>query len=612
MKEVRIYYECLEQANHFIKPIIEQVVGNDVNILLIKRPKTPEQIGKGALFAIQSLTTPDILITGVANNQEFPLVLIEFSEAVSTEDHELQRTYGAVATFLSDMYYIKLSGAKESGKVHGGAKYNPFSTPKIFIETRGYEGYIIADWPTQDNNSSKLLRNKYFPSCPPNIEILSDTIQSSVISFLGSEKSWYRNSLTYLKEKESHKSFIKLVNEASGIADLLNVWKKREGKKTDLERLRYFVREDWIGAKINRLDHAMDPDRGILTFLSFNFSHSHKILGIYALVRPKSKGVLKEKIFSLDSLKDKLSAVLSKDKTGIPDWLIDELEQAAASAEKQNTEIDFHPIWAKHQDEITSNKVVMTIAFFLDGMLLNYNGIKLTWDKRALLGDKDGEFLDLISKYFGFGLVDTPLDLIPENNEVDEDEVTYVIAHHILIPSGFKIVSISYPGAQGSGAILPNPALGREQPREYPDIIALPPSENENIDVLLNESKGMYNEAEIISDSGKILRYKNDDSLQKALNASLLEAQVITPDSFMKKIVIGVSFGITNSFDTKWNPLEVDFIFRITKRKNWAIGIFNQALSNLIPMIEGETNFPTVYRIAPRPKNPAQQKLDLL
>jgi hypothetical protein len=85
-----------------------------------------------------------------------------------------------------------------------------------------------------------------------------------------------------------------------------------------------------------------------------------------------------------------------------------------------------------------------------------------------------------------------------------EDEVTYTIIHKVLIPNGFQIISVSYPGAQGSWAILPNPELGKAQPREYIDVIALPPS-NSKIDVILNESKGMFSKSSVETDLEKIL-----------------------------------------------------------------------------------------------------------
>ena len=67
-------------------------------------------------------------------------------------------TYGAIEAYLSGAYYLKLSGEKRSEKEFGGAKYNPFSTPKIFLDKVGYEGYIIADWQTEQDKF--LIFNK--------------------------------------------------------------------------------------------------------------------------------------------------------------------------------------------------------------------------------------------------------------------------------------------------------------------------------------------------------------------------------------------------------------------------------------------------------------------
>ena len=69
--------------------------------------------------------------------------------------------------------------------------------------------------------------------------------------------------------------------------------------------------------------------------------------------------------------------------------------------------------------------------------------------------------------------------------------------------NNFKIVSVSDPGSQGGGAVLPQPELGKAQPREYPDIIALLPSSDSDREVLLNESKGMFNKSSIEKDLNK-------------------------------------------------------------------------------------------------------------
>ncbi len=598
MIELRLYYESIEQGNDYLLPMISEVVPKGTSIKLVKRPKKANQFTEGALFSIMSFTTPDALITGIKNGIEYPLAIIEFTEAVKTEDHELQRTYGALASYLSETFYIKISGHKESEKVFGGAEYNPFSTPKILIDQFGYEGYIIADWGTETENKFTLQRNQNFPSCPPEIPILKSTIQAIVKSFLKSEKNWFENSIKDLKQTSSYKSYRKEVDNATGAKELLETWKAR--RATNLNKLRYFVNKDWVGAKINRFSHAMDPDRGILNFISFVFSKTHKIFGIYALVRPRGNEILKKDLDSLTTLQSKLKEAIEKDSGGVPSWFTDELIKAAKSAKTLNETINFQSVWEKYKGKISENKVVATIAFLLDGMYLNYNGIKLIWDRRKLLGNSKGEVIDLLKNYFSSTKFTSASELIEESNEVDEDEVTYAIAHRVLIPNKFKIVSISYPGSQGGGAILPDPDLGKAQPREYPDIIALPPNKNAKIDVLLNESKGIFKQADIEKDTAKILRYKHDKKLQTALKETLVVAKVIDKNDNVRNIIIGVAFGVKSNTPTTWRPDEVDFIFRITDRKKWAIGIFNQALRNLIPKIVGNTNFPTVYKLVPK------------
>jgi hypothetical protein len=566
-----------------------------VEIILAKRPKAVKDLNRGAIAAIQTMTTPDVLVTGIADGKEYPLVLIEFTEAVTTEDHELQRTYGAVAAYLSGTYYLKLAGEKYSEKEFGGAKYNPFSTPKIFIDEVGYEGYIIADWKTEKGNKYTLQRNSKYPSCPPDIAILTAALQNAVSAFVSSEKDWFRRSLAELKNNKSYQIYRKQVDTATGAKELLETWKSR--KDSNLNKLRYFVKPNFVAAKINRFSHAMDPDRGILTFISFLFSEANQVFGIYALVRPRGNDLMKQDLTTLDLMRRKLDTALEMDKGGIPDWLIDEFKKVAKSAKSLADVVDFQPVWEKHKAQITENKVVMTLAYFLDGVYLNHNGICLKWNKRKLVNSTSKNFLPAFSAYFGFSNYTKPTPIIEVANEVDEDEVTYTIIHKVLIPNGFQIVSVSYPGSQGGGTILPNPELGKAQPREYPDVIALPPA-NSKIDVVLNESKGMFSKPNVEKDLEKILRYKTDPKLNTALKETLFVAQVIDKNKQLKNIVIGVAFGVKSGTTTDWRPDNVDFIFRITNRDEWAIGVFKQDMHDLIKKIEGKTTFPTVFKLA--------------
>jgi len=596
MKQIRIYYESLEQAENYVKPLIEKVVDKKtVEILLVKRPKSAKDLNKGSIAAIQTIIIPDILITGISNEKEYPLILVEFTEAVTTEDHELQRTYGAVAAYLSGAYYLKLSGEKQSEKKFGGAKYDALSTPKIFIDAVKYEGYIIAEWKTEKNNKYTLQRNSKCPSCPPDIEIFTETLQKVVSAFTRSESDWFNRSLVELKKVQAYKIYRKQVDVATGTEELLEVWKNR--RDNNLNKLRFFVKPDLIAAKINRFSHAMDPDRGILTFISFLFSEKRQVFGVYALVRPRGNDIMKQDMITLDLMRQKLDNALEIDKGGLPEWLIDEFKKVAKNVKSLTDVVNFHPVWEKHKAQLIENKVVMTLAYFLDGIYLNHNGICLKWDKRKLVNSTNKNFLPAFSTYFGFSSHTKPTPIIEIANEVNEDEVTYTIVHNVLIPNGFQIVYISYPGSQGGGAVLPAPELGKSQPREYPDIIALPPP-NSQIDVVLNESKGMFSKSEVEKDLEKVLRYKTDPKLKMALKETLLVAQVIDRNKELKNVVIGVAFGIKKGTITEWQPDNVDFIFRITNRNEWAIGIFKQEMRDLIKKIEGKTNFPIVYRLS--------------
>ena len=597
MKQIRIYYECLEQAENYIKPIIEQVTKDqNTEIILVKRPKTASELNNGAISAILTLTTPDALITGITtkDNQEieYPLILIEFTEAVTTEDHELQRTYGAIAAYLSGAYYLKIAGEKYSEKEFGGAQYNPFSTPKIFIEELKYYGYIIANWETEPNNPYTLQRNPNYPSCPSNIPILTDTLQKVVAAFITNTEQWFNKSFSELSKTTSYQQYRSEVNNATGAQELLETWKNR--RKSNLNKLRYFVTQNSISAKINRFSHAMDPDRGILTFIATLFSQKYQVYGIYALVRPRGNDLMQQEMSSLSLLRQKLTTAIEMDKGGIPTWLITELNTIVQNAQSINQEIDIQHIWESYKNEIPKNKVVLTIAYFLDGLYLNHNGILLKWDKRKLINTTQKDFLPHFSSVFGFTNFTIPTPITEVQNEVDEDEVTYTIVHKVLIPNGFKIVSVSYPGSQGG--ILPNPELGKAQPREYPDVIALPP-DNTNIDVVLNESKGMFSIASVEADVTKTLEYKTDPSKITALKETLCVAQVIDPNKQLKNIIIGVAFGVKSNTRTTWQPDNVDFIFRIVDRNRWAIGIFFQEMKNLIDKIEGETSFPKLFKL---------------
>ena len=99
MKEIRIYFECLEQANHFIKPILEETEAFKSSLFEIKLIKlTGNYIFYSKLVApVVYLKDPDILITIVENDIEslidYKSLGKEVQLAIPTPEHYLPLLY---------------------------------------------------------------------------------------------------------------------------------------------------------------------------------------------------------------------------------------------------------------------------------------------------------------------------------------------------------------------------------------------------------------------------------------------------------------------------------------------------------------------------------------
>lgn len=597
MNEVRIYYECLEQARHFVAPMVECALGNtpiDGGIRYIQRasPVAARQAGgKTCVRAIHSLVTPDALLTAVIDGREYPLVLFEFSEAVQAEDHELQRTYGACAARLAGMFYVKVSGAKQSDREFGGAKYDPYSTPRIMRERLGFNGCLYAEWPTQNRDSHNLQTREKHLSCPPDIALARETVSASITAIGKTCHGWFERAQSALAQTEAYKSFDAKVGNAPGAQNLLDEWAGRTAHKP--ARRRFFVGSKQLGAKINRFSHAMDPDRGVLTFMSTVFSETHKIFGVYALERQRA---LTGSIGTVKELRKRLQQAMQLD--GLPMWLRTTLSAKVGKDATMDGEIDFHDVWAKHRGNIQGNKVLITLAYLLDGLRLNHNGPLLVWDRERLLGKKEGETLaDAMRRHFGFFDSYDPAPVRPVDNEVNEDEVTYALVHRVLLPSQFRLLAVSYPGAQGGTPVLPQPDKGKSQPREYLDVIAALPGGD---GVLLNESKGMFSQRSVEKDVRKLRRYQTEEAKKSALSRTLREVRLLDANGEVRTILIGVSFAVESDAPVTWRPDEVDFVFMLSGRDRWKIGVFSDSLARLIKSHNGTTGLPNVFRVSTR------------
>ena len=119
-RQVRLYYECLEQALFFFVPSIRQAFGARAEIALVRLTKlSTESVVAEKLALPLALKNPDGLLTEVIDGVEYPLAWIEVSTAVDTQDHELQRFDSIVAASYSQIPVIKVQAKRASGADHG-------------------------------------------------------------------------------------------------------------------------------------------------------------------------------------------------------------------------------------------------------------------------------------------------------------------------------------------------------------------------------------------------------------------------------------------------------------------------------------------------------------
>jgi len=591
--EVRIYFECLEQAQNFIKPLIEKGLkdgqAKNIAIKLIRKPANISLSELGSIRAIYSLTTPDFLITLVSDKKEIPLILGEFSEAVITEDHELQRAIGAAAASMSGAIYLKITGEKESERSHGGIiNFDPLTVAKILNERMSYKGFIMGTWPCVKGRPAVLIRDPSNLSCPPigSIAIAEKTLiyTGEIISKDGKNIrdsfDFSSKILNKLSKEKEYLDLIKRIDNAAGLEDLINEWQRRATRRHP----RIDVGPDKIVIKLNRFSHAADPDRGIIIFASI-FTGKDKVKARYLIKRNAAADV--KKLFS--NFKEQAQ------EEGLDENLIYALINSNLQAKHTYNATD--SIKQKLGD-INKNKVVDCILEFCDGIILHDSNdtiqAEILWDRKKLFNINSPSLLSSLAKTRGFKEPGRPLDITRiEDDEINEDEVTYIVVHRVLQPNNFKLVSVSYPGAQGDAAILPERERGRAQPRMYIDVIAWLPQNSRESDLALEESKGQFNQAQVEKALEKLNEIRDDQDKRRALNETILRlGELRTP----RRIYIGIAFGLSNT-RTTWRPNRVDFIVRIIGRERWQSAHFGSALDYALKIREGGAGLPEVFKI---------------
>lgn len=578
--EIRIYYESYEQAKHFVSKLISDV-SKDIPIILVRK--------KGGINAYKHYSRyvapiifwkdQDILVTVISQDKEIPILAIEFSSAVFTEDHELQRSDSMASALESGCVYIKYSSLKrESISDHGGNKDYNYTIPYRVMFQRNRVLAFHVEWDLSGDGSGYLESNNTYLACPPDNdyiqEIFSEIFNYVTTSFFFDEK-WAQ----YFTEKVF----------TSQHSKEMTTWLEILQKPVSLEELgvtessRTSVHDGTLYLKFNRFGHSMDPERGMLCYYSNVFPNIVSSMVLHdsnpAWFKDTPNENTVDKYIANKGLKtsnDFKNVLIYASSLNRYEYFKDLYDQTTQGDLVQYDITDF-----VETNYYNVNKALRMIFRYSDSFVALDNERRercvFSWNRNKIDFQKN---------------IASNLDIteIVEKESFEEDEVTYIVAHEILEKNDFKLVSISYPGSQGDKAILPNSGGGRKQNRIYIDTIAYLPDYFTD----LNECKGSFDVHGITSDIEKLVKFRTNKSYSNALK-NLLER--IAPDSANLPILLSVSFWENPIGEINHLPIsELDFFIVISNdRSRWKI--FHSGNKCKFKKTEGFISLDKTYKV---------------
>jgi len=579
VEQIRIYCESIEQGANYVRPIIEESLKrNKIKIdVVIVRLKRNFMLYSQKVSPIIFWKNPDILITAISKGIEYPLMQIEFSTAVFTEDHELQRFDGMVASAENNCIYVKISPIhKKSQSEHGGNTDFDYIGPFAVIFKKYSKVFFHFDWPC-DNRGIVEVDDTYL-SVPKKIaefNILIDALM--VFAFKGNldDKKWENEFDGIISKIEFFKTWMTNL-EKFELPKMVELNSSRTEWKSD---------QNELILKLNRFGHAMDPERGMLSY----YGQLSNKTAVKMMFSEQNNAWYKD-----TPNEDAIEAYVQKNglKTGF-DFLYCFMLGAELDKNKEFRNITLKYKYDKRtklkiditqflkKDYLTLNKALRTIFknstrfFVVDNK--NVERIVIEWEPFK----KDENYSKLPNV--------TP---IKNRENFDEDDVTYITIHNVLKANKFTILAVSYPGAQADRVVLIAPGTGRRQERRYVDVISYLPNKFTS----LQENKGSFSVKEIQKDITELKKYKTENEYKDGVNNFIDRFDQTAP----KVVKIGVGFWANAKFTpAKLKELDMKdldyFVYLTDDMKEWVI--WSTGKGNMFNVTKGKINEPASFEI---------------
>ena len=516
--EFRIYFEVLEQGfdiKDYLTATCKNLgIASNIQLIYSKKIRSPLVESESIINRIRKIKDIDLLITAVYNDSEYPLLLIEYSTAVPTDDHIMQRSDVMYWGRFYNVPSLKISPLnKGMENNHGGGDKITDRFEKGLAILNNAVFYTVK-WHTDDNGL--LVTNPSRLSCIAKSNELSGIFHSVINTFNTiSEYSEYYPSLLnkYLEENQDCEKIT---------TDFVQ------------EKFPSSTRFTWINTdlmvKINRFGHALDPDRGVVYFANMMLGRNNIISEIQVERRSfEGRGGYKS-LFDLCSHEKLLNDY-------VKNLELPKMDAKTAyyifthglNIEKYFPRSDVDSEIVLEEDQIYS--------YLCSGSGFAAKSLFIL-SKQIILSNKDREKILTITipekpvKDYLSSLKIHTYDITPispmDALQINEDIVTYG-SLLLLKKAGINILAVSYPGAQGDRCILVGTGKGRNVKREYVDLIGYDCLENGTLQIILHECK------DYLSKSGKDVEkmkdiIKNKEKMEglKTLTLKLIQNNKIT------------------------------------------------------------------------------------
>lgn len=593
IETIRIYSEVLEQGIDF-KGYIKEV-GYKGRIINSYTKKGRGEFSKddSLVDRIRKVKDVDVLITCIGDGKEIPLLMIEYSTAVPTDDHKMQRSdvYFWSAVFKTPVMKISPSTKGMGQGFGGGSKFT--DEYEVAVAYRAGACFYPIEWETPIGKDVLPTKESAL-SCIYHSQEIKKVLCTLITEFNNSNS---HNDYYCRIRNEYNKSYSCVINspkyKGKGLRDIIS------------NSTRFQWCGDRLCVKINRFGHAMDPDRGVLYFVNMLIGFENTTTEIQVNRSTISGRGGYNSLFDALARKDTLIKYVKNiynnknniftEKDAIYVFMHALNIEKSLTIEKVSNKKYRISDDALKQFLFNHPSMTAKSIFYLSSELrltdTKRNPIcSITWNKKSV-----DEYLKSVNTTNYRAISINPLSF----EAAKEDIITFASVE-LYRRINIKLLAVSYPGAQGDRCILTGE--GRSVLRTYVDIIAYN-GKKDNAAIFLEECKDLLSKS--ISDVKKLNDIKDDPQKYAGLALLARKTEGITNIS---EVYISVGAKATRNSQ----KLDVDYIFMFDLDSkngmtviNYSIGIVDIELTKIfLPLAEdgrhlkGKIEMEQIYVVA--------------